>query len=192
MATAGEPIDSTLPRRMLWGSLLTIATVAGTLSLACATPFAALAALAAIFLPRRDAFVLIGVNFLANQAIGFGLLNYPLTWDCVQGGIGLGVACLGCTGAAMLVFARLRKVAFPLAALGVFVAAFVAYQGLNWVMTIGRHDGDYVASVVLYLLYLNGLAFAGLLLLQRLAEAIGVAVPRTIRQPADARISAVS
>ncbi len=191
MATTARPSDSALLRRMLWGSLLTIATVTGTLALACATPFAGLAALAALFLPRRDAFVLIGVNWLANQAIGFGLMSYPWTWDTLQGGICMGVAALGCTGAAMLLSAPLRKVAFPLAVIGVFAGAFATYEGLNYVLSIGHNDGDYSLSILQYLLYLNGLAFAGLLFLQRVAEAIGVAAPRAIPRPAHARISAV-
>ncbi len=184
--------DSALSRRLLWVGLLTIATVAATLALACATPFAALAALAALFLPRRDAFILIGVNWLANQAIGFGLMNYPWTWATLLAGIGLGVAALGCTGVAMLASASLRKATYPLAILGVFAATFVAYEGLNYLLSIGHNSGDYTVSILLYLLYVNGLAFAVLLVLQRVAEVIGVAAPRTIaiRQAANARISA--
>jgi hypothetical protein len=192
MATAARASDSALPRRILWVSLLTVATVGGTLLVGCATPFAGLAALAALFLPRRDAFVLIGATWVLNQVIGYGLLHYPLNWDSLAGGVDLGVASLGCTAAAILVFSSLRKTAFPLAVVGVFAAAFVAYEGLTWVLSIGRHAGDYTPSVILYILYLNGLAFAGLFLLQKVAEAIGVSVPRTIRQPADAHTPAVS
>ena len=38
-------------------------------ALACATPFAALATLAALNTPRRDLFALVGVAWLANQII---------------------------------------------------------------------------------------------------------------------------
>ncbi len=184
--------DSLGLRRLSWGALLTLATVAGTLSLACATPFAALAALAALFLPRRDALTLIAVNWLANQAIGFGLLHYPLTWDCVRGGIELGVACVGCTAAAMLVSAALRRAAFPVTVVAVFVATFASYEALNFVTSLGHHDGDYGISVLLYLLYLNGIAFAGLLALQGMAAALGVAVPRVLSQFTGTRFSAAS
>lgn len=192
MATAARASDSALPRRILWVSLLIIATVGGTLLVGCATPFAGLAALAALFLRRRDAFALIGATWVLNQAIGYGLLHYPLNWDSLAGGADLGVASLGCTAAAILAFASLRKTAFPLAVVGVFAAAFVAYEGLTWVLSIGRHAGDYTPSVILYILCLNGLAFAGLFVLQKVAEAIGVCVPRTIGQPADAGTPAVS
>ncbi len=192
MDTAARAADSVLRRRFLWVSLLTLATVGGSLALACAMPFAGLAALAALFLRRRDAFVLIGVNWLANQAIGFGLLNYPWTWATLQAGVLMGLAALGCTGAAMLAWNSLRKIAFPAAVVGVFAATFVVYECLNYVFSIGHNDGDYSLSILLYLLYLNGLAFAGLLILQRVAEAIGVAAPRGTGQPADARIPAAS
>jgi hypothetical protein len=192
MAAAARPSDSALLQRMLWGSVLTVATVLGTLGFACATPFAALAALAALYLPRRDAFVLIGVNWVANQVIGFALLNYPWTWDCLRGGIGLAVASLGCTGAAMLALASLRKAAFPLVVLGVFAAAFVTYEGLCFVASLGHQEGDFTLPTVLYVLYLNGLAFVGLFVLQRIARAIGVAVPLNVRQPAVPRVPAAS
>jgi hypothetical protein len=53
-----DRIDS---RRVGWIRLLTIATVAGSFAFACATPFPALAALAALHMNRRDAFILTGV-----------------------------------------------------------------------------------------------------------------------------------
>jgi hypothetical protein len=191
MLTA-RPSESALAQRMLWGSLLTIATVGGSLALACATPFAALAALAALFLPRRDAFVLIGVNWLVNQVIGFGFLHYPPAWSTVLAGIELGVVCMACTAVALLVSASLRNVAVLPAVLAVFAVTFVSYEALNFVTSIGHHAGDFQPSVTLYILYLNGLAFAGLLLLQRLAELIGVAVPRGVTQRASTHIPAVS
>lgn len=188
---SAQPHDPTLLQRMSWGALLTIVTVVGTLSLACATPFAGLAALAALFLPRRDAFVLIGVNWLANQVIGFGFMQYPWTWATLLAGIELGVVAIACTGAAMLAFEPLRRAGSTVAVLGTFAAAFIVYEGLNFVTSIGHHDGDFQVSIVLYVLYLNGLAFAGLLLLQSIASAIGLAAPRALRSTG-ARASAAS
>ncbi len=67
-----------------WIALITAATVIGSFVFACATPFPALGALAALHLPRRDAFVLVGVNWLVNQIIGYGFLHYPMTWDSLR------------------------------------------------------------------------------------------------------------
>lgn len=61
----------------LWVALLTAASAATTLVLACATPFAALAAIAATRLPARDGAALIVAAWAVSQAIGFGLLGYP-------------------------------------------------------------------------------------------------------------------
>jgi len=165
--------DTQLAKRFAWGGILTVLTVASTLAVACGTPFAALATLAALFLPRRDAFVLIAVNWLANQAIGFGLLDYPLNWDCYRGGINLGIAALLSTMAALLAQEALRNVATPLRAIGSFAAAFIAYEGILFLMTPAGSRADFAAPVVLYIFYVNAVAFVALLLLQTAAAAMG-------------------
>lgn len=90
-----------------------------TVALACATPFAAYAALAAIAFPRRDAIVTVASVWLANQAVGFIVMGYPVTpegmlWGGVIGAsmvattlVARGVcerAALSGAGAAMLAF----------------------------------------------------------------------------------------
>jgi hypothetical protein len=88
-------------RRPLWIALLAAASVAFTLGFACAAPLAAFAAIAALSMPRKDALLLIGLVWLANQAVGFSVLHYPWTADCFAWGIGLGiVALLATLGAA--------------------------------------------------------------------------------------------
>ena len=187
MINLANPSNSALLQRMTLGSLLTAATVLGSLALACAMPFAGLAALAVLFLPRRDAYVLIGVNWLANQLIGFALLHYPMTGAGLVAGLGLGVACFGGVVAGAFAADRLCKaVNFPLAALGTLAATFAAYEGLCFLTSIGHHDGDFVLSVQLYVLYLNGLAFAGLLAVQTIAQFAGLVVPSAVRHAGNA------
>jgi hypothetical protein len=165
--------DTQLMKRFAWGGILTVLTVASTLAVACGTPFAALATLAALFLPRRDAFVLISVNWLANQAIGFGFLHYPLNWDCYRGGINLGVAALLCTTAALLAQGTLRNLATTSRAIGSFGAAFITYEGILFLMSPAGSRADFAAPVVLYIFYVNAVAFVALLLLQTAAAAMG-------------------
>lgn len=165
--------DTQLAKRVAWGGTLTILTVASSLAVACGTPFAALATLAALFLPRRDAFVLIAVNWLANQAIGFGLLHYPLNWDCYRGGINLGIAALLSATAALLSQAALRNVATALRAVGSFAAAFIAYEAILFLLSPAGSRADFAAPVVLYIFYVNAIAFVALLLLQTAAAALG-------------------
>jgi len=165
--------DTQLAKRFAWGGILTVLTVASTLAVACGTPFAALATLAALFLPRRDAFALIAVNWVANQAIGFGLLHYPLNWDCYRGGIDLGIAALLSTMAAMLAQGALRTVAATVRAIGSFAVAFVAYQGALFLFSPAGSRADFAAPVVWYIFYVNAIAFVALLLLQTTAAALG-------------------
>lgn len=172
-----EQRDTALLQRAAWPATLTVVTVLSTLALACATPFPALATLAALFLPRRTAFILVGANWLANQALGFGLLNYPLTWDCVRGGLELGVASLACTGAALIVQAALRRYGSTLTVMASFVAAFVTSEALLVALGGWRFSGDWSPPVLVYVLSLNGIALAGLLLLQGIATTIGLARP---------------
>lgn len=66
-------------RHLVWLGLLISASVAFSLGLACATPFAAFAAAAALTLSRRDALVLVTSVWFANQFVGFTVLDYPWT-----------------------------------------------------------------------------------------------------------------
>jgi hypothetical protein len=165
--------DRHLAQRFAWGGTLTVVTVASTLAVACGTPFAALATLAALYLPRRDAFVLIVVNWLANQAIGFGLLHYPLNGDSYQVGISLGIAALLSALSAMLAQGALRNVATAARTLGSFAAAFVTYEAAFFILSPAGNRADFAAAIVLYIFYVNAIALLALLLLQAVATALG-------------------
>src|SRR3546814_12875561 len=82
----------------LWPMLLVAASTLGSWALACVTPFAALAVIAAYTLaPTRAMLVMAGI-WLANQGLGYGVLDYPFTFDrksvvlgkSVSVGVGLG------------------------------------------------------------------------------------------------------
>jgi hypothetical protein len=178
MAEPTNTRDDALKRRAAWGAVLTTVSVLATLALACATPFAALAVIAVIFLPRREAFVLIGVNWLANQAIGFGLLHYPLTWSTFEGGINIGIAAMASVGVSILVYRPLLKFGSAVAIVGTLVASFVVNEGALFITAMGQFGGDFSAPITLSMFYLNAMALAGLLALQVLATTIGLVVPR--------------
>jgi hypothetical protein len=119
---------------LLWTGILAAATVGGAPAAACVLPFAATAAVAAFTLDIRRAMAAIGLVWLLNQAIGYGLMEYPVT----QYSIGWGAALLGASVAA-LVAARFVRIAIvqrsadraqdgPAMAAG-FVAAFAVYEG---------------------------------------------------------------
>jgi len=75
-------------------------------ALACGMPFAALGALAALTLPARDALVLAVLGWLANQAIGFGFLGYPLDAMTLAWGVALGFSALTAVVGALFLCVR--------------------------------------------------------------------------------------
>lgn len=174
--TRQQPPDE-LSKRFCWGAVLTAVTVASTLAVACGTPFAALATLAALNMRRRDALILIGVNWAANQAIGFGLMHYPLNWDCYRGGLDLGIAAIFCAIAAMLSRHEVERRGWAGKAIASFAAAFVSYEAVLFLISPPGHGGAFSAAVVLYIFCVNALAFIGLTVFKSLAGALGFPFP---------------
>ncbi|HZG34097.1 MAG TPA: hypothetical protein VEZ59_12530, partial [Sphingopyxis sp.] len=123
----------------LWVALLTAASMATTLALGCATPFPALAALAAVHMRRRDGLVLMLLAWAARQAIGFALLGYPRDGSTLAWGVGLGTAAAGSALAAHAALRALnyRSVAARLAT--AYAAGFTAFKAviLGWALILG-------------------------------------------------------
>jgi hypothetical protein len=167
------PIEA---RRWLWILLLTAASVFVTLGMACATPFAALATLAALHLSRRDGLALIGIAWLADQVVGYGLLGYPRTANSVAWGVILGVGALVALLSAQALAARVRARGAVLAGAAAFVGAFVAYQAVLVAATAVLASGAEAFSlpIAAWVLRVNLLSLAGLLMLYRLAVWIGL------------------
>ena len=172
-------------RRWLWILLLTAASVFVTLGMVCATPFAALATLAALHMSRRDGFRLIGAAWLADQAIGYGLLGYPRTGSSVAWGLVLGLAAVLALLAASALADRLRARGLFVAGAAAFAGAFVAYQGTLFAATAVLSSGAEAFSLPIagWVLRVNLLSLAGLLILHRLAVWIGLVT----REPLPAR-----
>ncbi|HSL51222.1 MAG TPA: hypothetical protein VK878_19260 [Candidatus Deferrimicrobiaceae bacterium] len=163
-------------RRWLWILLLTAASVFVTLGMACATPFAALATLAALYMGRRDGLALIGIAWLADQAVGYGLLQYPRTAGSAAWGVALGGAAVLALVAARALAGRLRDRGQVVAGAAAFGGAFVAYQAVLLGATVVLASGSEAFSlpIVGWVLRVNLLSLAGLLILYRLAVWIGL------------------
>lgn len=78
-----------------WSGAIALAAVAGSLATACMMPFVAVAVMAAATLPWRQGAATVLIAWAANQALGFGLMGYPLTGYAVGWGVALGAASLG-------------------------------------------------------------------------------------------------
>jgi hypothetical protein len=163
-------------QRALWAAILGTATVAGSYVFACATPFAALAALAAIYLPRRDGLLLILAAFVANQAMGYCVLGYPATADSFAWGGAIAVAAFAGLFAG---WAAQRVLVQPMLAAGAtFLAAFVANQVVLTAFTLVLPVGAGLDPKVFeYVAVVNALAFLSLIALQGLGRATGLAKP---------------
>lgn len=160
-----------------WGRALWIALIASTgiclsLVFACATPFAALATLAALKLDRRDAFTVVALVWFANQAIGYGLLGYPTTWDSVAWGIAIGMSVSLALVAAMgLSASRPAPFAISLPFLAAFATFELGLYAAGYVLP--GSDGGFVASVVWHIFVINAVALCSLMIAYNLAIMLG-------------------
>ncbi len=164
-------------RHALWLALLVTSSVAFSLGFACAVPFAAFGAVAALTLARRDALLLTGAVWLANQLVGFGILDYPWTTNTFAWGAALGIVAVLATLAAQAIATRFERRGAVVALLAAFAGAFVMYEGGLFVvaaMLLGGTE-DFVPAIMTRILEINVAAFAGLLVLNRLGTAVGLA-----------------
>jgi hypothetical protein len=163
-------------RRWAWIGLLVSSTVGFSLVFACATPFVALATLAALTLNRRDAVVVVTAIWSANQAVGYGLLNYPTTFDSYAWGVAIGVAALLALAAARAAGAEPGRRGPFLIMGAAFAAAFVAYELALYVASfwLPGSDSAFSWSVISYILVVNALGLGGLLLLQVIGTLVGL------------------
>jgi hypothetical protein len=158
-------------RRPLWVAVLVLASVVFSLGFACAVPFAAFAAIAALTLSRRDAFALVGAVWLANQIAGFTVHHYPATANALAWGAGLGAVALLSTFAAQWVKDHLAK-SHMVAAIAALLAAFAVYEGSLFAISLALANGvsDYAPSIVGRIFAINTAAFAALFLVHRQLE----------------------
>ncbi|MBS0548220.1 MAG: hypothetical protein JSR24_10745 [Proteobacteria bacterium] len=161
-------------KRTAWIVLLTLSSVALSLIFACATPFAAFATLAALHMKRSDAFLLTGIVWLANQAVGYGLLHFPQTPDSFAWGAAIGVAAILATATAMLAERYLPKLALLTMAVA-FLSAFVVYELVLYAVSFALPSSDAVFSwpIVADILKVNVLTLLGLTVFSFAAAVIG-------------------
>jgi hypothetical protein len=163
----------------LWVSLLTAASTATTLALACATPFPALAALAAVHMRRREGVALMLLAWLASQFVGFCLLGYPRDGSTLAWGFALGTAAVGSLLAshAVLRIAGYRSAAAQLSV--AYAAGFTAYKGiiLLWALGLGGLHTAMAPDLLAEQFVRNGAILIGLYALYYVLVAAGVPAP---------------
>ena len=164
-------------RQWILFGVLGAASVGLSYVFTCAIPFAALATVAALNMNRRDALLLVGAAWGVNQAVGFGLLGYPLATSTLLWGAAIGAAALLAT---LTVF-QARSVISRFGGLGSaalgLIAAFLAYEAVLYMMTLAMQSGfgAFTGEIMREMFAVNVLALAGLVALQKIAAYAGIA-----------------
>lgn len=162
------PFVSPSLRRPLWITSLVAAGVALSFAFNCAAPLAAFAAIAALTTGgRREALMLTGAIWFANQAVGFLFLHYPTEASTMAWGGAMGVFSLLSCEAAGTVARRMKGLAGAGAAfVAAFLAAFVVYKGLifGFGVAMGSSAGhvDQLLATLPRIFLINACVFAGL------------------------------
>ncbi|MES2494678.1 MAG: hypothetical protein V4618_01060 [Pseudomonadota bacterium] len=161
---------------MLWIVLLTLASTATTLLLACATPFPALAALAAVHMRRADGLALMLLAWVASQAVGFCLLDYPLEAKTFAWGVSLATAAVAAVLAAQALLPRFAGAPLWARLSIAYVAAFAVFKAVVFLWALGLGGAHVMAApaVMANQFVRNGAILIGLVLLHRGLIARGV------------------
>lgn len=154
-------------RHPVWLAFMIAASVALSLGFACAAPLAAFAAMLALTMDSKSAVLLTGAVWLANQAVGYACLGYPVTTNSIAWGAVLGLAAIVAMLAARWSgtrFARLSEAATPAVA---FAAAFAAYEAMLFAAALTLLGGteDFTAAIIGRVLEINAISMLGMLLL---------------------------
>lgn len=169
---------------LLWILLLTVASMLTTLVFACATPFPALAALAAIHMNRRDGVLLMVAAWVVSQTVGFCFMGYPWDGATALTGFAIGTAAVAGVLAASLVDARLRDRSTVVRIVVAYVAAFAAFKVaiMLWAPIMGHADAALSLRIMVRQFVRNGAILAGLHAFYRGLTAIGVPQPGRARR----------
>jgi len=144
-------------------ALLTVSCALASFALACATPFAAFAVIASAMLPSRPALLVVIGAWLANQAIGFGALHYPIDGNTLLWGLAIGAAALAATAASSAVLRALPQGRTPLVLGLAFMCAYGVYELVLFAATpfLGG-AGSFTVAIVTRLGLLNAGWLVGL------------------------------
>ena len=157
--------------------MLAASSVAFTLGFACATPLAAFAAVAALTMPAATPCFSSASSGLPAKGVGFKLLHYPWTTDCLAWGAGSGAIGLLSVFAAEFGAKHFTGGNGILASIAAFLTAFAVYEGLLFVASHSVQSGieNYTAAIVGRVFAINAIAFIGLLAVNKLGASAGLA-----------------
>jgi hypothetical protein len=155
---------------LLWLAILIGSSLVFSAGFACAAPFEAIGAAAAITLARRDALLVSAVTWLINQCVGYGMLGYPWTSNSVAWGIALGAATLLATVAAGAAFRMETAIPKAFRFAIAFVSAFLAFEAAIYVAALFFLGGvqDFTIGTVSHVFVINAATIVGLVIIYSL------------------------
>jgi hypothetical protein len=150
--------------RRVWLGLLIAASAALSTVFTCITPFAAFAVIGATSLSRWSAVGLTVVLWLANQAVGYGVLHYPWNANSFAWGVAIGGAAVIGTLAAQWTVARLGAFRSAVQVLVAFGPAFALYQLTLYAVAVSilGGTGAFVPRIVGQVFLVNTVTLVGL------------------------------
>jgi hypothetical protein len=168
----------------LCAAILVAACLSASLVFACATPFAAFAVLAAAMLPLSSALMTIALVWVVNQAIGFGILDYPRDLNAAAWGVVMLATALLTTAAAAGVFRRFASTniyaVYPVA----LMAAYAVYEVALLAMVPVLGGGEaFAADIVAYLAFVNAVWLVGLIVAYELLRRVNGIVASSTASP---------
>lgn len=164
-------------RRQLWLVLLVGSSVVFSFNFACAAPLVAFGVAAALTLPSRDALSLICGVWFADQVFGYTVIDYPWTANSLAWGVLLGVAAVLATLAAQWTVQRSSGQPRAIGVFAAFMAAFTVYEGVLFApVLLGLGGmGGFKLAVIGRIFAINAGALGGLLVINYLGKAVGLA-----------------
>jgi hypothetical protein len=179
-----KPIAPTDARwiHTLWIGLLMAVSAGLTTGYTCVVPFAALGAAAAMTLPRREALVCAMAVWLANQAAGFGLMNYPWALNTIGWGAAIGVAAMAGTLAAQWLLRRLEGLRSSIQTVTTFVMAFAVYESALYATAVSMLGGTaaFAPGIIAQVLGVNVVTLVGLCGLNQLLAMVFASYRRRV------------
>jgi hypothetical protein len=163
-----------LLRTSTWIAIVTASMIAFSFCFACATPLAAVAALAGSRMSLKDGAAVIIAAWLADQLIGYLVLGYPRTWDSFAWGATIGAASLLAGLAAASAARTVRQ--WWLSPCAALLAAFSVYEGALFAATVVLPScaGAFSPSVIAHIQAINAGALVGLVAIHWLAASVGL------------------
>lgn len=167
----------TTSQQQTWFGFMLASTMSLSLMFACVMPFAAVAALGALMLPRNILVRFMLAAWGVNQVVGFSFMHYPLDVSTLSWGAVLGVAAVASGVLAHGAVAKFRNRVSEFTLLGLALASGIAgFQGILLIanLTPLGDISEFAWSIKKDILLVDAIAFALLFTATRLAAGAGV------------------